>query len=315
MSSNAGKVVVIGELNVDLIFADSDIRPEPNREKLIRDFRLALGSSSAITAAGLAGLGVDVSFVSIVGEDEFGRFCVKELARLGVDVTHVVMDGNVRTGVTLSLSDGRDRSLLTYMGAIGAVSPEMIPNELFCGAAHVHFGSYFLQNQMRLHWTEMFKQAKSYGLTTSFDSGWDPTENWDRERVRSLLALTDWFIPSDEEAMRIFEVDTVEGLPACLPEVRGAVVVKCGSKGALAVYPDGLVEFAPSFSVNPVDTTGAGDSFNAGFITAKLEGKTDSGALTFANACGALSTLAIGGAGTVSREGLLKLWPKGLQPI
>ncbi|SDW16992.1 carbohydrate kinase family protein [Paenibacillus sp. CF384] len=315
MSVNSKKVVVIGELNVDLIFADSDIQPEPNREKLIRDFRLALGSSSAITAAGLAGLGMDVTFVSIVGADEFGRFCVKELERLGVDVTHVVMDSNVRTGVTLSLSDGSDRALLTYMGAIGAVTPAIIPDGLLREAAHVHFGSYYLQEQMRPHWLEVFKQAKANGLTTSFDSGWDPSESWDRERIRSLLALTDWFIPSEEEAMRIFEADTIVGLPDCLPESRGTVVVKCGSKGSMAVFLDGLVEFAPSYSVNPVDTTGAGDSFNAGFITAKLEGKSDSEALSFANACGALSTLAIGGAGTVSREGLLKLWPEGSKAI
>ncbi|RAP75980.1 carbohydrate kinase family protein [Paenibacillus montanisoli] len=307
------KVIVIGELNVDLIFADSNIKPEPNREKLVREFRLALGSSSAIAAAGLAGLGFDVSFVSIVGDDEFGRFSVSELIRLGVDVSHVIIDRTVQTGVTLSLTDGSDRSLLTYMGSIGSVSPSMIPPELMREASHVHFGSYFLQEQMQPHWIEVFKLAKAQGLTTSFDAGWDPAEHWDRERLAALLAYTDWFIPSEEEALRIFEVGSVEQLPERLPSARGAVIVKCGSAGSVGIFEGGRIEHARPFAVQPVDTTGAGDSFNAGFIAAKLHGLSDLEALEYANACGALSTLAIGGAGTVTSEGLARFWPEGRQ--
>ncbi|SEN87303.1 carbohydrate kinase family protein [Paenibacillus sp. OV219] len=310
-AQSGSKVIVIGELNVDLIFADSNITPEPNRERLVRDFRLALGSSSAIAAAGLAGLGLDVAFVSIVGDDEFGHFCLKELARLGVDVTHVAVDSSVRTGVTLSLTDGSDRSLLTYMGSIGSVTPAMIPMELFREASHVHFGSYFLQDAMRPHWLEVFQLAKACGMTTSFDAGWDPAEHWDRERLAALLAYTDWFIPSEEEALQVFEVGAVDELPGRLPAERGAVVVKCGSAGAVGIFADGRVEYAPPFTVVPVDTTGAGDSFNAGFIAAKLRDEPDREALEYANACGALSTLAIGGAGTVTLDALARFWPEG----
>ncbi|REE78593.1 sugar/nucleoside kinase (ribokinase family) [Paenibacillus taihuensis] len=305
------KVIVVGELNVDLIFADSNIVPEPNREKLVRDFRLALGSSSAIAAAGLAGLGLEVAFVSIVGDDEFGHFCLRELARLGVDVSHVVVDSSVRTGVTLSLTDERDRSLLTFMGSIGSVTPSMIPEKLFREASHVHFGSYFLQDAMRPHWLELFKLAKACGMTTSFDAGWDPAEHWDRERLAALLAYADWFIPSEEEALQIFEAGSVEELPTRLPAGRGAVIVKCGSAGSAGVYADGRVVYSPPFTVQPVDTTGAGDSFNAGFIAAKLRGESDREALEYANACGALSTLAIGGAGTVTLDGVARFWPEG----
>ncbi|WP_308639636.1 carbohydrate kinase family protein [Paenibacillus silvisoli] len=310
-AASSKKVIVIGELNVDLIFADSSIKPEPNREKLVRDFRLALGSSSAIAAAGLAGLGLEVSFVSIVGDDEFGRFCCGELKRLGVDVTHVVVDLRARTGVTLSLTDGSDRSLLTYMGSIGSVSPEIFPLELLNDASHLHFGSYYLQEQMQPHWLELFKLAKAHGLTTSFDAGWDPAEAWDRERLTSLLAYTDWFIPSEEEALRIFEAGSLEELPGRLPADRGTVIVKCGAAGSVGLFEGGWVEFADPFVVDPVDTTGAGDSFNAGFIAAKLRGLTDVDALEYANACGALSTLAIGGAGGVTLEGLARFWPEG----
>jgi sugar/nucleoside kinase (ribokinase family) len=305
------KIIVIGELNVDLIFAGNDIRPEPNREKLVDDFRLVLGSSSAITATGLVALGWDVEFVSIVGDDEFGRFCVKELTRFGVGVSHVVVDSNLSTGVTLSLTDGNDRSLLTYMGTIASVTPELIPIDLFEGATHVHFGSFYLQEQMRPHWSNVFRTAKQAGLTTSFDVGWDPEEAWDRDRIKELLAWTDWFIPSEAEALHIFEVKTITELLESLPAKRGQVIVKRSSDGAMAIDFNGVITEGKPFHVTPVDTTGAGDSFNAGWISAMLLGKPEAEAILYANACGALATLSIGGAGGLSLEGVRRLYPEG----
>ncbi|RKP49910.1 sugar kinase [Cohnella endophytica] len=302
------KIIIIGELNVDLVFAGNDIRPEPNREKLVDDFKLVLGSSSAITATGLVALGWDVEFVSIVGDDEFGRFCVKELTRFGVGVSHVVVDPSCSTGVTLSLTDGNDRSLLTYMGTIASVTPELIPIEIFEGAAHVHFGSFYLQERMRPHWSNVFRAAKGAGLTTSFDVGWDPEEAWDRERIKELLAWTDWFIPSEEEALRIFDVQTLAELVESLPAKRGQVIVKRSSSGAMAIDTNGLMTEGKPFRVTPVDTTGAGDSFNAGWISAMLSGKPKAEAILYANACGALATLSIGGAGGLSLEGVRRLF-------
>ncbi|OXM16800.1 carbohydrate kinase family protein [Paenibacillus herberti] len=310
----SSKVIVIGELNVDLIFAGTGIRPEPNREKLVDEFRLALGSSSAITAAGLAGLGLEVELVSIVGDDEFGRFCINELAGYGVGVGNIKLDGSLRTGVTLSLTDGSDRSLLTYLGSIASVTPDLIPASLFEGASHVHFGSFYLQEGMRPHWAELFRRAKEAGLTTSFDVGWDPSEQWDRERLKELLAWTDWFLPSEEEALAIFECSDVKELVEHLPQRRGYVAVKRGSAGALVIGPDGSLTEGKAVKVVPVDTTGAGDSFNAGWITARLSGKSDSEALFYANACGALSTLRIGGAGSLNLQDLNRFCEAERQP-
>jgi len=307
------KVIVIGELNADLIFSGRRIRPEPNREKLADDFCLALGSSSAITAAGLAGLGLEVEFVSVVGDDELGRFCLSELRRFGVGVRHVAVDGSSRTGATLSLTDGSDRSLVTYLGTIAAVTPERIPADIYDGASHVHFGSFYLQERMRPHWRDVFRRAKAAGATTSFDVGWDPAETWDRERLRDLLAWTDWFLPSEEEALAIFEAPSLAELAPRLPERRGHVIVKRGAAGAVAFDPAGGVTQGSPFRVEPVDTTGAGDSFNAGWIAARLSGRNEAEALTFANACGALSTLGIGGAGNLTLDKLRRFWPGGFR--
>ncbi len=93
------RVFVLGELNVDLIFTGDDVTLEANREKLVDDFNQVLGSSSAITASVLAGLGYEVYFVGVVGKDPFGEFCIKELAAKGVRTDYVTVDSELKTGV------------------------------------------------------------------------------------------------------------------------------------------------------------------------------------------------------------------------
>ena len=111
-------VYVLGELNPDMIMTGKDLLPEFNREKLLDSCEIVLGSSSAITAANLAGLGLDVRFVSVVGDDPFGRFCLDELRRSGIDTRYVSVDPRWSTGVTLSFSTTSDRALMTHLGAI-----------------------------------------------------------------------------------------------------------------------------------------------------------------------------------------------------
>lgn len=201
-----------------------------------------------------------------------------------------------KTGITFSLSTPDDRSLLTYKGTIPLVVPGIIPVEaLLKEADHLHFGSFYLQENMKGHWLELFRQAKANGITTSFDTGYDPEESWDREIISSLLAYTDYFVPSATELEHIFGTADPDRLPAELPVQRGFVTVKQGSKGASLLDSSGRWRHSAAFRVQPVDTTGAGDSFNAGFLYASLNGETPGQCLRFASACGALATLRIGG--------------------
>lgn len=293
------RVFILGELNVDLILTGTDVLPEWNKEKLADTFELAMGSSSAITACVLAGLGADVAFVGVVGDDDYGHFMIEALRTAVVDTTYVTIDPALRTGVTISISTAKDRALLTYMGSISCLEPRHIPEAAFVAGNHLHFGSYFLQERMQAHWPEVFARAKSAGATTSFDTGWDPGEHWHSEEISSLLALTDFFIPSHDEFARIFPGETLAESAAKLPAARGRVAVKCGSAGASLFRADGTRLDARPFRVSPIDTTGAGDSFNAGLIYAFLSGMGEAEMLRFANASGALATLRIGGAGQV----------------
>jgi sugar/nucleoside kinase (ribokinase family) len=289
-------VYIIGELNPDVILAGPDVKPEPNKEKLIARLETTLGSSSAITACVLARLGADVRFVSLVGDDEYGRFCIEMLRRFEVDVRHVGITDREKTGVTFSLSTPADRSLLTYMGTISMVEPGHIPlEEIAAEAGHVHFGSFYLQARMKREWAGLFHRLKEEGITTSFDVGYDPNERWDRDLIAPLLAYTDYFLPSETEIAHIFGTDDPAELAHALPAKRGLVAVKRGKDGASLLEPDGKLIHAAPFRVTPVDTTGAGDSFNAGFIYASLAGLELAERLRFACACGALATQRIGG--------------------
>ncbi|WP_409342850.1 carbohydrate kinase family protein [Paenibacillus sp. MBLB4367] len=295
------RVFILGELNVDLILTGVDILPEWNKEKLADTFELAMGSSSAITACVLAGLGADVSFVGVVGDDDYGRFMIGALRQAGIDTSYVTVDPAIRTGVTISMSTAKDRALLTYMGSIRSLELRHIPEAAYTPGNHIHFGSYFLQEGMHGHWQDVFAKARRAGATTSFDTGWDPNENWHADAIGRLLQATDLFIPSRAEFARIFPGSTLEESAARLPAAHGRVAVKCGGAGAVLFGADGSRLEGEPFRVTPVDTTGAGDSFNAGLIYGFLSGMSDPDMLRFANASGALATQRIGGAGSVPR--------------
>ncbi|MBT2291143.1 sugar kinase [Paenibacillus albidus] len=301
MAAGAGNftVVVAGELNVDIVVSGEEVVPEWNREKIIDGFEVVLGSSSAITACALASLGLDVRFVSVVGDDDFGVFCRAELRRLGVNTDGVTTLPGVKTGVTLSFTTPSDRGLLTYPGSIPLLTPAYIPDALLQEADHLHFGSYYLQDGMRPHWRELFRRVRARGVSTSFDTGWDVRNQWDVAGIRALLEETDLFVPSEDEVTRIFAEPEVDTLLEQLTSTAGLVAVKQGAKGAALRTQDGTVVYAGPYRVSPLDTTGAGDCFNAGIIHGYLLGYRDGELLRYANACGALSTLGIGGTGNL----------------
>ncbi|MCJ8007798.1 carbohydrate kinase family protein [Lederbergia wuyishanensis] len=293
------KIFIIGEINVDLIMTGENVEPQWNQEKLVDSFDLVLGSSSCITAAGLAGLGMDVYFVGLVGDDVFGHFCVEELKKKGINTSYVKLVPHIQTGVTLSLSTSKDRALLTYMGTISELGPNDIPEEIYDLADHIHFGSYFLQTNMKQHWKDVLIKARSKNVTTSFDTGWDPNEKWDRDVILSLMEDVNLFIPSEVEINNIFELNDVSQVKEILPEKYENVIVKLGAKGSMMINAQGNTTRVSGYSIKPIDTTGAGDSFNAGLIYGYLHGLKNSELLEFANACGALATLRIGGASSV----------------
>jgi len=289
------RVLVIGELNIDMIVSGLLAPPALGHEILASGLHVVLGSSSAICAAGLTRLGVKVDFLGKVGVDHYGDFVVDQLRQLNVGTRHVIRDSVIRTGVTISLTYPGDRALITYPGCIPLLRLGEINMPILRSYSHLHVGSYFLQQGLQRDLPELFRQARRAGLTISLDSGYDPEERWGGDDLLVALGLVDMFIPNETEARAISGVNDTEG---ALRELAGRVklaVVKCGPDGALSLK-DGQIIRSPGFKVEVQDTTGAGDSFNAGFLHAYVvQGLPLEEALRFANACGALSTTGFGG--------------------
>jgi sugar/nucleoside kinase (ribokinase family) len=294
MSSAPRRVLVAGELNVDLILQGYQTFPVPGKEVLVDDFVVTLGSASAICAMGLARLGTPVAFLSVVGADPWGGYCVETLRAAGIDVSRVLTNPGLKTGVTVSLTSPHcDRALVSYLGSIAALEEEAIADAAFAGFDHLHVSSYFLQQKLRPRCARLFARARAAGLSTSLDPGFDPSERWGEDLLDTLREV-DLFFPNELELRGITGAsDTREGL-ARLENGRTQSVAKLGRRGAVSLVDGTLLEVA-AFPVEPVDTTGAGDSFDAGFLHAWLSGSPLAECLRWGCACGSLSTRGSGG--------------------
>ena len=287
------KILVVGELNVDIVATGLRSAPELGAEILAEDCELTLGSASAIFAAGVAKLGHDVTFVSQVGRDYFGDFCLSSLQQLGVATRDVVRKANEKTGVTIALSGKRDRALVTHPGAVATLTAERVDARLLKRHDHVHLTSYYLQKALQPSFADIFSRARGLGLTTSFDPNSDPSNKWS-ESIERVLQQTDVLFLNDREALSLTRSRTVKGALKVLGTKVGCAVIKRGPRGAIAVA-NGLTATHSGFRVTAVDTTGAGDSFDAGFLSAYLRRAPLVECLQLGNACGALSATRIGG--------------------
>ncbi|NUP82241.1 MAG: carbohydrate kinase family protein [Nonomuraea sp.] len=291
-------LLVLGELNADVIVECGDIRPAFGQvEDLVEDAEIVLGSSGAITACGAARLGANVAFAGVVGDDWLGDFVLDRLRERGVDTTHCVRRPGRRTGMSIVLSSHGDRSILTFPGEIGRLAAADVAPQALAAARHVHVSSYFLQQDLWEGLPGLFRAARERGATTSVDPNWDPSRSFDRG-LPALLPLVDYLLPNEAEAQRIAATGpgaTVEEAAATLAALGTTVVIKRGADGALLRSPGGDVRTVTAPVITPVETTGAGDSFDAGLLTALLRGQDLAAALRLASACGALSTQGRGG--------------------
>jgi len=285
-------LLVIGEINPDLILCGSDIVPAFGQaEKLVEKVRLTIGSSSVIMACGAVSLGLNVAFIGVVGDDEMGCFMLDAMREKGIDTSACIVDTSVSTGLSVILSQLGDRAILTYLGTIPLLKREHIDLSILSRVRHVHVGGYFLLEELRPALPGIFIEARKRGLTTSLDTNWDPTETWD---VAAILPYCDVLLPNQEEVLRITKQGDLQAGLSILADKVSTVAVKLGQDGGV-VRQGETVFFAPALSVNVVDTTGAGDSFDAGFLYGFLQNWSLAQSICLATACGSLSTRGIGG--------------------
>jgi sugar/nucleoside kinase (ribokinase family) len=293
-------LVVLGDCNPDVLVLGGDVTPAfGQQEKLVDTISLVVGGSAAITAVAAARLGLSVALVAAVGADPAGSFLVDQLTKEGVDVSAVVSRDETPTGMTVALSRGGDRAILTALGAMTSLTAADVPHALLARARHLHVSSYFLlEDSLGPGLAGLLSAARAAGASTSLDTNWDPSGRWGDERLSAALAQVDLLLPNEAEALHLSGTDRLDAAVSTLTSAGSPagprLVVKLGERGVLCAAGTARhrVSVPPA---TPVDTTGAGDCFNAGLIAGLLWGLPLPEAAALGCAVGALSTGAPGG--------------------
>ena len=286
-------VYVYGDVNIDLVVPNVTRLPAPGSEEDVGVMETFVGGGAALFALGAAKLGLRPVFQGSVGADMYGAYIRGVFRDTGVDDALLAEDSEVRTGISISFTNASDRCFLTYRGTNAGLSLSKLDLEQLRKARHIHITGYEGATNHAEYKAVMEKIRAMGDVTVSFDVGWDMTGAW-YEGIFELLPMIDVLFMNETECLHYTRCDDVEAGARRLAADAGLAVIKLGRKGSLAMRGETRC-FAPSYHVEAVDTTGAGDSFNAGFVYGYLRGLSLEECLKCGNGCGALSVTALGG--------------------
>lgn len=296
------EVLAAGDLFLDLVMTGFESWPNPGEESFAKEFHKEVGGGAAITACCLSKLGVRTLVLGVVGKGD-GQWMLDELSNRGVDASGIQMAEDEPTAFTVSVSTSNDRALFTYGGAnrkFPATLDSIADLAQRIGARHVHLGHPVNPTRAK----SLFQAIHDMGCSLSLDVGWHPDWLSDPEAIRAVR-MVDVFFPNLREASEI----TKETEPRrVLQELNRlglrCVALKMGGEGAALLCNEGVMFQEPA-SVVAVDTTGAGDCFDAGFLYAWLREMSPRQCLKAGAACGEASVRVMGGvAGVPTREEL-----------
>jgi sugar/nucleoside kinase (ribokinase family) len=294
--------VVIGDANIDLVVVGCNQIPQPGQEIFVDNMMMHVGGGAALFTIALAKLGLDVAFDGVLGDDGYGHYIRDRFTGYGIDTRMIRTSETSRTGITIAINPEQDRSFITYVGSNAEMHVEELDVAQIALGKHVHVTGY-RGRRNHVEFVEMAKRLKEAGVTLSCDVGWDDTGEW-YSGIFELMQYVDVFLMNETEALHYTGLEQIDESLSYMSGFCRHIVVKLGPKGAAAMK-DGLQTSSPGFSVAVIDTTGAGDSFNAGYMYGFLTGLDVETCLLYGNVCGALSVGAYGGStGTPDREGL-----------
>jgi sugar/nucleoside kinase (ribokinase family) len=299
-------IAIAGETNLDLILYGLPQQMPLDRELIAENFSLTLGGSSAILAHNLAALGVKVGFATKIGSDPLTTICLERLCETGAKLSYANPSSGDRIGITLQLHHGNTRHTLTYLGVSEKMSAAEIDLDFISSSRHFHISSLFLQKAFQHDLPALCRQLKQRGLTLSLDTNDDPDDKW-AQPLEELLHLVDVLLPNEDEAKRMMHTDDLKSAMDSLARYTPIVAVKCGARGSM-VQAGKTRWILPPLYVEPVDTIGAGDSFNAGFLKSYIAGLPLEECAAAGNATAALSTLRPGGTEAFRDRGLLQMF-------
>lgn len=283
----APRLLTAGEAFEDLVFVGLDRLPGPGEEVKTDTFHATVGGGAVITAVGAARLGVPTAIVSALGDA-----AVRRLRAERVRVTNLRKPGEPHA-ISAALSTSTDRTFVTFNGVNTRLEPRLLRA----------LGALTLATATHLHlalcpanldaWRRLIARLHRRGVTVSWDFGWNEGLA-SHEALPALMDAVDLVFLNELEAPLYAHATSLDDAYPRLRTARSNVVVKLGALGSRWLRADGDVVM-PAPVVDAVDTTGAGDAFNAGFLSAWLRAASPATCLATGNSVGAASTQAAGG--------------------
>ncbi|MDD3410483.1 MAG: carbohydrate kinase family protein [Eubacteriales bacterium] len=286
-------VFVYGDVNIDLVVPGVGALPQPGVEQEVPAMETFVGGGAALFTLGTAKLGLRPVFQGSVGRDLYGDFIRDTFRQTGVDDSLLAVSDSRKTGISISFTNERDRCFLTCRGTNEGLSPTRVDFDRLTQARHIHMTGYEGAARHAEYRDALRRVHELGGVTVSFDVGWDVTGEWNEE-IFELLPMIDVLFMNETECTHYSHCDTLEEGARRLAQHARLTVIKLGREGAMALC-GGKRYAVPAYKVQAVDTTGAGDSFNAGFVYGFLRGLPVEECLQCGNACGAFSVTKLGG--------------------
>lgn len=274
------KITVVGSINVDNVL---NIKRFPKIGETISamDYNIKFGGKGANQAVAACKLGAEVSLIGAVGKDDLGKQNINNFKNFGMNVEGIKISDNQTGCAVISVDESGNNMIIIYPGANNSVDEEQIKKYEYlikeCDLVMLQFEIPMLSVEYAA------KIAKKYGKTIILNPA--PA----RKISDSLLEMADYITPNETELMEITGISDIKKGAENLIE-RGAknIIVTLGDKGCFYINKNEEIKM-DSFKINVVDSTAAGDSFNAAFSVAICENKTMKECLRFANAVGALT--------------------------
>jgi len=299
MEAKEPEILLIGAAIIDVLV-------RPASEEVFRtgswpaeDIRMSAGADALNEATVLARLGKTVRLATVIGNDKAGRYLLGHCREEGIQVTDDCIRDGLATGINIVLvaEDGRRSFLTNARGSLRKLAIEDIRIPFPDSVKIVCFASIFVFPQIGAKELEyIFAQAKRQNKIVCADM----TKCKNKETIEEMaeaFSYIDYFMPNDEEAMLLTGRETAESAAEAILETGvGNVIVKCGKEGCLVMNREESYMVPAKAGTVCIDTTGAGDSFAAGFIFALSQGRTLRECAEYGNECGARAVSAVGAA-------------------
>lgn len=281
-------IVIPGHYFCDVIFTQMRDFPRLGAEIYSEGIKVVAGGGALNTATGLRRLGINAGWIGTLGTDFFSQYVKNYVQQEKLDISLVQQLDTPLERVTVALSYPNDRAFVTYAQKPPDIIELVVAVLNKATFRHLHFPGLTIHEDM----PELLKACKAKGIRVSMDCQ-HRQETLDMPLVQDILSQVDIFMPNAAEARRITGENTLSAAIDRLSEITTGVVVKNGAEGAMAQF--GTTGYhSRAFEVKPLDTTGAGDSFNAGFLAAYLQNLPIKTCLRWGNYCGSQSTLGYG---------------------